>query len=86
MSEIEENDINTWVEEASTEGNREFRIAVHTILSAIASDENLKASMILKGGILLAINIIAIATQKIWIFLLRENSAVKLPKTVFANH
>ncbi len=55
MSEIEENDINSWVEEAANEGNKEFRMAVHTILSAIASDKNLKASMILKGGILLAI-------------------------------
>lgn len=55
MSSIEEYDINVWVEEASTEGNKEFREAVHTILSAIASDQNLKASMILKGGILLAI-------------------------------
>lgn len=55
MSDIEECDIKDWVEEAPNEGNREFREAVHTILSAVASDENLKASMILKGGILLAI-------------------------------
>jgi predicted nucleotidyltransferase component of viral defense system len=55
MSDIEEYDINTWVEEASTKENREFRQATHTILSAIAFDESLKASMILKGGILLAI-------------------------------
>jgi predicted nucleotidyltransferase component of viral defense system len=55
MSEIVEYDISSWVEEASTERNREFRQAVHTILSAIATDENLKARMILKGGILLAI-------------------------------
>ncbi len=55
MSEIVEYDITAWVEEASTEVNSEFRQAVHTILSAIASDANLKASMILKGGILLAI-------------------------------
>ncbi len=55
MSEIEEYDVRDWVEEASTTSNKEFRQAVHTILSAIASDSNLKANMILKGGILLAI-------------------------------
>ncbi|MEY3302364.1 MAG: hypothetical protein RLZZ139_736 [Cyanobacteriota bacterium] len=55
MSEIEEYDIKDWVEEASTASNQAFRQAVHTILSAIASDSNLKANMILKGGILLAI-------------------------------
>ncbi|MFN5967315.1 MAG: nucleotidyl transferase AbiEii/AbiGii toxin family protein [Pseudanabaena sp.] len=55
MSEIEGYDIKDWVEEASTTSNKEFRQAVHTILSAIASDSNLKANMILKGGILLAI-------------------------------
>jgi predicted nucleotidyltransferase component of viral defense system len=55
MSKIEEYDINDWVEEASTTSNKEFRQAVYTILSAIASDSNLKANMILKGGILLAI-------------------------------
>ncbi|MBD2186609.1 nucleotidyl transferase AbiEii/AbiGii toxin family protein [Pseudanabaena mucicola] len=55
MSEIEEYDIKDWVEDASTATNQAFRQAVHTILSAIASDRNLKANMILKGGILLAI-------------------------------
>jgi predicted nucleotidyltransferase component of viral defense system len=55
MNEIEEYDIEDWVEAASTTSNKEFRQAVHTILSAIASDSNLKANMILKGGILLAI-------------------------------
>ncbi|TYQ25723.1 nucleotidyl transferase AbiEii/AbiGii toxin family protein [Pseudanabaena sp. UWO311] len=55
MSKIEEYDIKEWVEEASTTSNKAFRQAVHTILSAIASDSNLKANMILKGGILLAI-------------------------------
>ncbi len=55
MSEIEEFDIKDWVEEASTKSKKELRQAVHTILSAIASDSNLKANMILKGGILLAI-------------------------------
>src|SRR5690554_1042100 len=55
MSDIEEYDIGEWVREASGKANIEFRQAVHTILSAIAFDKNLKASMILKGGILLAI-------------------------------
>jgi predicted nucleotidyltransferase component of viral defense system len=55
MPGIEEHDIRTWVEGATTEGNKEFREAVHTILSAVASDKDLKANMILKGGILLAI-------------------------------
>jgi predicted nucleotidyltransferase component of viral defense system len=55
MNEIEEYDIKDWVEDASTKINKEFRQAVHTILLAIASDSNLKANMILKGGILLAI-------------------------------
>ncbi|MCA6573918.1 MAG: nucleotidyl transferase AbiEii/AbiGii toxin family protein [Pseudanabaena sp.] len=55
MSEIEGYDIKDWVEEASTTSNKEFRQAVHTILSSIASDSDLKANMILKGGILLAI-------------------------------
>ena len=55
MNEIEEYDIEDWVEAASTTSNKEFRQAVHAILSAIASDSNLKANMILKGGILLAI-------------------------------
>lgn len=55
MKEVEILDINTWVEQANSNENLEFREAVHTILSAIASDNDLKASMILKGGILLAI-------------------------------
>jgi hypothetical protein len=55
MPGTEEHDIRSWVEGATTEGNKEFREAVHTILSAVASDKDLKANMILKGGILLAI-------------------------------
>ncbi len=57
MSEIEEFDIKDWVEDTPTtrSNEKELRQAVHTILSAIASDSNLKANMILKGGILLAI-------------------------------
>ena len=55
MNSIIEYDIKTWVGEAQADDDREFRQAVHTILSAISSDEILKTSMILKGGILLAI-------------------------------
>ena len=57
MSEIEEFDIKDWVEDAPTNrsNEKELRQAVHTILSAIASDSDLKANMSLKGGILLAI-------------------------------
>lgn len=53
--DIEELDLAAWVKEAPSNDNSEFRQAVHTILSAIASDPQLKASMVLKGGILLAI-------------------------------
>jgi len=53
--DVEEYDLSDWVSRADSESNREFREAVHTILSAIASDTNLRASMVLKGGILLAI-------------------------------
>jgi predicted nucleotidyltransferase component of viral defense system len=52
---FEELDLRAWVESASDVENSEFREAVHTILSAIASDVELKANMVLKGGILLAI-------------------------------
>lgn len=55
MSILDEVDIDRWVESEADSERKEFREAVHTILSAIASDEKLKASMILKGGILLAI-------------------------------
>lgn len=52
---LEELDLESWVTEAPNAANQEFREAVHTILSAISNDPELKASMILKGGILLAI-------------------------------
>lgn len=51
---IEHYDIGEWVDQ-SPEDQREFREAVHTILASIASDAQLKTSMIIKGGILLAI-------------------------------
>ncbi len=44
MSEIEEYDIKAWVEDASTKKDQEFREAIHTILSAIASNNALKAN------------------------------------------
>lgn len=47
-------DIVGWVDKA-TPDLREFRQAVHTILVAIASSEKLRTKMIIKGGILLAI-------------------------------
>lgn len=52
---FEEIQIAQWVQSAESSENREFRAAVHTILSAIAAEKQLKANMILKGGILLAI-------------------------------
>ncbi|WP_041525008.1 nucleotidyl transferase AbiEii/AbiGii toxin family protein [Gilvimarinus agarilyticus] len=52
---MKEHDIGAWVAEAESESNQEFREAVHTILAAIASEPKLRASMVLKGGILLAI-------------------------------
>jgi len=55
ITDLKEYSIESWVEEAPDDANREFREAVHTILSAIAADKNLKESMVLKGGILLAI-------------------------------
>lgn len=55
MPNLEELYIDHWVNQAEGKPNKEFREAVHTILSAIASDKYLKASMILKGGILLAV-------------------------------
>ncbi len=55
MSTMEEYDISEWVESAANNVDQEFREAVHTILAAIASEPQLKASMIIKGGILLAI-------------------------------
>lgn len=51
---LESYSIKEWVEE-SPEEQKEFREAVHTILVAIAKEPNLKADMVIKGGILLAI-------------------------------
>lgn len=52
---VEEIDIEQWVESADNQTQKEFREAVHTILAAIAQDSHLRADMVLKGGILLAI-------------------------------
>lgn len=52
---IEETTINDWVDASAGEDQRAFREAVHTILSGIANDPILKATMVIKGGILLAI-------------------------------
>lgn len=55
MNTFEEINVFEWTEKAADDSKKEFRQAVHIILSAIASDKTLNANMILKGGILLAI-------------------------------
>lgn len=55
MNTLKECNIDDWTEQAENDNDQEFRQAVHTILLAIASHNKLQASMILKGGILLAI-------------------------------
>lgn len=52
---LEELGMVQWVEAAGDRNQKEFREAVHTVLSAIAQDQNLRANMVLKGGILMAI-------------------------------
>jgi predicted nucleotidyltransferase component of viral defense system len=54
MKNSVQHDIVEWVSQAPTE-QRELRQAVHTILAAIAQDTQLRADMIMKGGILLAV-------------------------------
>lgn len=51
---LDDYDIAEWVEQAG-DSQREFREAIHTILAAIASDAQLRANMVIKGGILLAV-------------------------------
>lgn len=53
--DIIEQDILSWVDGAGQDDDREFREAVHTILAAISNDQALKANMVLKGGILMAV-------------------------------
>jgi predicted nucleotidyltransferase component of viral defense system len=51
---LEDYDIAEWVAQADN-SQRGFREAVHTILAAIANDPQLRADMVIKGGILLAV-------------------------------
>jgi len=52
---IESFEVTEWVNESLDSNDREFREAVHTILAAVVADPVLKANMVIKGGILLAI-------------------------------
>lgn len=54
MNPIEPANMASWVEEAP-EGQREFREAVHIILSGITRNPDLNGSMVMKGGILMGI-------------------------------
>ncbi len=54
MNPMEPSDMVCWVEDAP-ENQREFREAVHVILSAITHDPDLRGSMVMKGGILMGI-------------------------------
>jgi len=47
--------IKSWVEKETNSELKQFRQAIHTILYAIANSQDLKDIMIMKGGILLAI-------------------------------
>ncbi len=53
-TDIEQYSIEEWVQNSPDE-QKEFRQAVHTILIAVAGSPSLRADMIIKGGILLAI-------------------------------
>lgn len=55
MTVPKEYSISAWAAQFTGEQDKEFRQAVQTILLAIASHNELQASMVLKGGILLAI-------------------------------
>jgi len=52
---IDSFEIREWVDGYVDPKDREFREAVHTILAAVVADPMLKANMVIKGGILLAI-------------------------------
>lgn len=54
MNPMEPSDMDCWVEDAP-ENQREFREAVHVIISAITHDPDLRGSMVMKGGILMGI-------------------------------
>lgn len=47
-------DLTTWVDNCP-ENQKEFRQAIHIILNAISNDIDLKKSMVMKGGLLMAI-------------------------------
>jgi len=51
---VKKDNISLWIEEAEQKSDREFRMAVHTILTAIAMIGT-RIDMTLKGGLLLAI-------------------------------
>lgn len=55
MNEAGHHDLAEWAEQAPDRDQRELRRAVHTVLTAIAQEERLRTSMIIKGGILLAV-------------------------------
>lgn len=48
-------ELDSWVNDAANESDREFRETVHIILFAISSEPSLRSIMFLKGGVLLAI-------------------------------
>lgn len=54
-STLYECDVHQWVESETDPRQREFREAVHTVLLAIGRSQELSTSMLIKGGILLAI-------------------------------
>lgn len=49
------NDFEKWIESSDSNTEKEFRRVVHIILNAISSHHDLRAEMIMKGGILVAI-------------------------------
>ena len=54
MKNSVQHDISEWVNQAPSE-QCELRQAVHTVLAAIAQDSQLRAAMVMKGGILMAV-------------------------------
>ena len=60
-------DIGVWVE--NDPDNIAFRQAAHTVLHAISITEALQSSMIMKGGVLLALGTVVSVIQETLIFL-----------------
>jgi len=54
IEQVQELDLPTWVSGA-TENQREFREAVHMLLTAISGSSGLQSKMVIKGGLLMAI-------------------------------